>query len=73
MRRRRILLMTAGAVSLFVAGSIAAAGNAPPLWILQQNRRAAEDYQRNQPKQVTGPTYARTPTLAVPTPARLDP
>jgi hypothetical protein len=65
--------MTAGAVRLFVAGSIASAANAPPLWILQQNRRAAEDYQRNQSKRVTGPAPARTPTLAVPTPARLDP
>jgi len=65
--------MTAGAAILCVAGSIAPAANAPPLWILQQNRRAAEDYQRDQSKQVTGPAQARTPTLPVPTPARLDP
>ena len=60
-------------VAITVLGAVARAGNAPPLWILQKNRRAAEQYQRDQVEAATVPASARTPTLAVPTPIRLDP
>jgi len=49
------------------------AANGPPFWILQQNRRAAEEYRRSQqgPRATIG-ARARTPTRAVATPAGVD-
>jgi len=49
------------------------AANGPPLWILQQNRRAAEEYHRSQqgPRATSG-TRTRTPTPAVATPVAVD-
>jgi len=75
MRRAGYLLIfiIAAVDTLHFASVDAWAANGPPLWILQQNRRAAEEYHQSQqgPRPTLG-ARARTPTCAVATPAALD-
>jgi len=75
MRRAGCLLVVivAAVGTLHFPTADAWAVNGPPLWILQQNRRAAEEYHRSQqgPRATSG-ARARTPTRAVATPAAID-
>ena len=75
MKRLRIPALTVlVAATLLSAGDSAPASGGTPLWVLQQNRRAAEQYQRERAERVmVAPTPAQTPTLAIPTPPQLDP
>ena len=68
-----LLIVPVAAIAL-VAGGRALAAGGTPLWVLQQNQRAADEYKRQRAERVPAiPMPARTPDLAIPTPVRLDP
>jgi hypothetical protein len=72
MTRLPIRLRTVLLLVVLLASDAARAANGTPLWVLEQNRRAAEQAERRP----TAPLVSRpaaTPTVAVPTPRQLDP
>jgi hypothetical protein len=72
MKRRRVRLGALLALLLLLANDGAAAAGGTPLWVLEQNRRAAEQRERRPSAPIVSHP-APTATVAVPTPPQLDP
>jgi hypothetical protein len=60
------------AAMVLLASDVALAANGTPLWVLEQNRRAAEQAERRPSAPIVS-RPAPTPTAAVATPRQLDP
>jgi len=72
MKRFRVRVGTLLALMVLLASDGAAATGGTPLWVLEQNRRAAEQ-RAPRPSAPIVSHPARTATVAVPTPRQLDP